>query len=297
MTYINNVATNGGYTIVRLHPQYMDQAGYITRAQWQGVLDQIKALTDAGTVEVMTLRDASVTTPSTALAGHTHGGLSRNHDSAQIRLDSAGQAQQLSPAGDLVWQVGTNGQLTHGTVPFSRTTGTAAASHQHTRLDTATAALVLDSSGGVQHHVDGARKFRLDNSGTVLEGTVPVERVPGLADALYDSGERNLTALVTGADGGALYVSRTGLWVTVDLEGLSPATDGHWTIYTLPLGFRPRRPQIEYFPTYWGPLREASIYADGRIHVWNAEADDTYRGGFRYRTADPIPTTLPGIPA
>lgn len=69
MTYINSVATNGGYTIVRLHPQYMDRAGYITRAQWRTLLDQIKALTDAGTVEVMTLRDASVATPSTA---HTH---------------------------------------------------------------------------------------------------------------------------------------------------------------------------------------------------------------------------------
>ena len=60
MTYINGVATNGGYTIVRLHPQYMDQAGYITRAQWQGFLDQVKALVDAGDVEVMTFRDASV---------------------------------------------------------------------------------------------------------------------------------------------------------------------------------------------------------------------------------------------
>lgn len=64
MTYVNSVATNGGYTIVRLHPQYMDQAGYITRAQWQGVLDQIKALVDAGSIEVMTLRDAAVATPS-----------------------------------------------------------------------------------------------------------------------------------------------------------------------------------------------------------------------------------------
>lgn len=62
MTYVNSVATNGGYTIVRLHPQYMDQAGYITRTAWQGFLDQVKALVDAGTVEVMTLRDASVTT-------------------------------------------------------------------------------------------------------------------------------------------------------------------------------------------------------------------------------------------
>lgn len=62
MTYVNSVAVNGGYTIVRLHPQYMDQTGYITRTAWQGLLDQVKALVDAGSVEVMTLRDASVTT-------------------------------------------------------------------------------------------------------------------------------------------------------------------------------------------------------------------------------------------
>lgn len=66
MTYVNTVATSGGYTIVRLHPQYMDQAGYITRAQWQGLLDQVKALVDAGSIEVMTLRDASVATAATA---------------------------------------------------------------------------------------------------------------------------------------------------------------------------------------------------------------------------------------
>lgn len=66
MTYVNSVATNGGYTIVRLHPQYMDQAGYITRTAWQGFLDQVKALVDAGSVEVMTFRDASVATAATA---------------------------------------------------------------------------------------------------------------------------------------------------------------------------------------------------------------------------------------
>lgn len=65
MTYVNSVATSGGYTIIRLHPQYMDQAGYITRAQWQGFLGQVKALVDAGTVEVMTFRDASVATAAT----------------------------------------------------------------------------------------------------------------------------------------------------------------------------------------------------------------------------------------
>lgn len=65
MTYVNSVATNGGYTIVRLHPQYMDQTGYITRTQWQGFLDQVKALVDAGDVEVMTFRDASVATAAT----------------------------------------------------------------------------------------------------------------------------------------------------------------------------------------------------------------------------------------
>lgn len=62
MTYVNSVATTGGYTILRLHPQYMDQPGYITRAAWQGLLDQIKAMVTAGTVHVMTFRDASVAT-------------------------------------------------------------------------------------------------------------------------------------------------------------------------------------------------------------------------------------------
>ena len=140
-----------------------------------------------------------------------------------------------------------------------------------------------------------------EKGGQVLGELLSVAlNVPGRktadTDLLRDTGERNLTGLVAGADGGNLYVTRTGPWVTVDFERLSPATDGHWPIYTLPLGFRPQRSQFEYFPTYYGPLREGSIYTDGRIHVWNAEAGDTYRGGFRYRTTDAWPVTLPGSP-
>lgn len=149
MTYVNGVATNGGYTLVRMHPQYLDEAGYITRAQWQGVLDQIKTLVDAGTVEVMTLRDASVTTNSTT--------------------------------------------------------------HTHTRLDTANASLLLDSAGGVQHHVGGARKFRIDSSGTMIEGSVPIERIPGLAASLYDSGLRNVASLFGLASGVAYLHVKSGL--------------------------------------------------------------------------------------
>ena len=56
-----------------------------------------------------------------SIVGHTHDRI--RLVGAEARLDSIGQFQYLNPDAELVWQVKTDGVLSHGNVPWARLTG------------------------------------------------------------------------------------------------------------------------------------------------------------------------------
>lgn len=115
-----------------------------------------------------------------------------------------------------------------------------------------------------------------------------------LAPLAGDTGERDITTLAATLASGAVYVSRNGPWVTLDLEGVVPTADGNWTILTLPNGFRAKRSHLELASTLGQPTIQANIYVDGRVLLWAAKAAHAYRTTFRFRTIDAWPAVLPG---
>lgn len=57
---IQDAITKQGVVIIRLHPQFMDTAGYITSAEFTTFLDHLVTLRDQGKITVMQQRDAMI---------------------------------------------------------------------------------------------------------------------------------------------------------------------------------------------------------------------------------------------
>lgn len=115
-----------------------------------------------------------------------------------------------------------------------------------------------------------------------------------------DTGDRDISALLTNATGKA-YISRVGNLVTLDLDGILPTADleSGVTFLTPPAGFRPSLRRDFPLPAsatanLW---RSAFFFAGGGLGVWLPSVGDSYRTTLTYRTTEPWPASLPGVPA
>lgn len=139
--------------------------------------------------------------------------------------------------------------------------------HTHHRLDTDKGYVTIDSSGGVQHGTTASgRVWWVDETGTLLEGTIPAARVPVLAAALYDSGPRDITALATGVTAGTLRLRVKNGWARLDFANVKFDTEN-----PKPFGGRgPLNP--------WGPVDPES----GKGFVTQVNTGTTYRVSVNY---------------
>lgn len=130
----------------------------------------------------------------------------------------------------------------------------------------------------------------------------PAEKAKLAAIVAGDTGERNITSLVTGVAAGTITLSRTGLDVVITFDGVKFSTEGTLTgIANLPVGFRPR-PTYIYLSTAQrssttGPLRGFRISKYGAVDFYEAATAHTYYAYQSFKTFDSFPTTLPGTPA
>lgn len=184
------------------------------------------------------------------------------------------------------------------------------AAHTHERLDLGGSVFKLNPAGGFEQHAGGSRRWLVDETGTLLEGSVPPARVTSLVNRLalleYDSGFRNLTALIDGqgANPGALFAFRLGQLVTIRFEGITPPSSGNWSPATFPTGFRPRAVSgaasrgllYQLDGSTMTPVRY-DISTVGRMIVRSVTADIPIFGEITTVTTDTPPTTPPGDPA
>lgn len=120
-----------------------------------------------------------------------------------------------------------------------------------------------------------------------------------LAALEYESGERDLTALLDGVTSGQLLVERAGHSVQMTFNDLEVEDQG--SSYTawgglLPTGWRPASAVgYRYFPLSptssthsAGPMRVSKY---GGIVVYDSDGGRTIRGTVTWTTTDPVPTT------
>ena len=144
---------------------------------------------------------------------------------------------------------------------------------------------------------------RLSDARPPTTHTHPVGDVDGLAARLaaleYDSGWRNISALLTNSTG-EVYIVRSGFTVTLRFHGISLTSGTAVEVLALPAGFVPRSVAA------LGPrtILHSSNLVIGRLFTLGAKI--TYNAGtgnppaygdFTFRTNDAPPSTLPGSPA
>lgn len=116
-----------------------------------------------------------------------------------------------------------------------------------------------------------------------------------------DTGTRNVTTLLTNVTSGSAYISRNGNMVTFDLAQVAPSSTlaSGGTFLVLPSGFRPTiRRDMPVFANSGGTIARAMfMFANGGVGVWSPATTDSYRHSMTFPTADPWPTTLPGVSA
>lgn len=126
-----------------------------------------------------------------------------------------------------------------------------------------------------------------------------------LAALEYDSGNRNITGLISGgATSGNLRLSRVGRTVTFSAEVLVLAREeeGYGLLLSMPLGFRPwsnlktsadNRGNISSEPT----AVNMNLDRSGGVGIVNSLRADGINFVVTYLTGDPVPSTPPGDPA
>lgn len=117
----------------------------------------------------------------------------------------------------------------------------------------------------------------------------------------YDSGVRNVSALLSNGWGGTVYLWREGRAVTMQLEALTAGSST--AVLTLPSGFVPRpvgagtrhRGVVTTAP---GTVRRTA-FTGGTLSIFNAPAGETLYGTLHFTTTDqaPVPGTEPGTAA
>ena len=145
------------------------------------------------------------------------------------------------------------------------------------------------------------------DTGEGVQVEVPVSPVPDLATRLaaleYDSGERDITGLLTNIVSGRLLLERTGPWVSLNFQELSTdLPSGGFASWNsvLPVGFRPSATSAyidlplapRLATTTQGSVR---ISRFGEIRIYRLGGVAT--GVVHFKTPDAPPSTTPGIPA
>lgn len=120
----------------------------------------------------------------------------------------------------------------------------------------------------------------------------------------YDSGLRNVSALLANGWTGTVYLQRTGKDIALRLEGVTAPSTGSVSPFTFMAGFMPRGTSFAarglLFTTAASPVvrRYDVVAATGMLTIRNHTAGDVLYGEVTFKTNDPIPTTtLPGSPA
>lgn len=130
------------------------------------------------------------------------------------------------------------------------------------------------------------------------EGLFEVTEKPAGADIA----ERDITALVPGVTAGKIYISRYGPLVTLQFDGVVVTPDQ--TSYKMfpniiGPGFLPTRDaDFRTAPrTTTEHLDTAVVYTTRNVVIYKYASAQKIRGVWTWRTAEPFPSTLPGIAA
>lgn len=118
----------------------------------------------------------------------------------------------------------------------------------------------------------------------------------------YDSGWRNVSALLEPGVGGNVFISRRGQEVHMMFHNVTTATAGNVDIYQLPLGFRP----THVSGANWrngtlatdngDTVRQASFF-NNRMRVLSMPTGKQLGGYLIFRVPPALPTTIPGSAA
>lgn len=116
------------------------------------------------------------------------------------------------------------------------------------------------------------------------------------------TGWRDVSDLLSDGWTGGVYVQRSETTVMVRVHALSASSATGGTPFTLPLGLRPEtwssaisaRPLLH---TTADPVvvRRSWVSSGGSLRIYSYSQADVLYGDFRFDTADPWPTTLPGV--
>ena len=186
---------------------------------------------------------------------------------------------------------------------FATAVGGLIKNHTHHRLDNPYGYLTLDASGGLQQWVDGTRRWWVDGTGTVREGTTPIAQVPGLRaelDALeYDSGIRNLNSLFGITSGTAIWQYRSG-WAYLAFENAVPTVGANGVVTAAGLASvapvqNAPAPGVLFSDT--GGARRAHLSYIGQVRIYGYVTGEKITGSIVYPMNRAVPTTLPGSPA
>lgn len=148
----------------------------------------------------------------------------------------------------------------------------------------------------------GSRYVQLDAAGGALEYIkktgADTSNTGWVLSAFADTGWRNVLAQVSAGGSAEKFVAnirRYGNVVDAYFDLQTPAANGNWDFYTLPLGFRPD------FSRYGGladnkenAITSSFVSVSGlcRLTTIKGSWRDRYNGS--WLTSDPFPTTLPG---
>lgn len=130
------------------------------------------------------------------------------------------------------------------------------------------------------------------------EGLFEVTEKPAGADIA----ERDITALAPGVTAGKIYISRYGPLVTLQFDGVVVSPDqASYKTFTniIGPGFLPtRRADFRTAPRSTAEhLDTVVVYPQGNIVLYKYTSEQAIRGVWTWRTAEPFPSTLPGMPA
>ncbi|HAY42804.1 MAG TPA: hypothetical protein DCY59_04310 [Micrococcaceae bacterium] len=111
-----------------------------------------------------------------------------------------------------------------------------------------------------------------------------------------DTGERDISALLVNA-AGVVRLQRTGGTVHLYMQTIAPATATSGVFLTLPSGFRPSTQRAFQLNTTSAgtAYRSAYMFTSGGVGVWLPATTDSYSFMYTFPTANPWPTTLPGV--
>lgn len=175
--------------------------------------------------------------------------------------------------------------------------------HTHERLDLGGTVFKLNPAGGFEHHADGGRRWLVDATGTLIEGTVPPARVSGLTAALYDSGPRDITSLASGITAGTIlfHVSSGVAQMILADARFSTSAPSPFASGGALAPWAPTTPGIDVrgwaLNEQTGLMYRFDVARSGATYIRRAPADTALQGVVMWLSSRPIPANPIGDPA